>query len=75
VKLSDRYTSAIQWTTGNLLTPNLKVNSYSIECKRIQRTVCDNCRQPWKSITIDCMEIRVGIVRLIAKWSETFVEQ
>ena len=41
----------------------------SSECKRMKRTVCDNCRQVLKTATIDCTQMSIDIIKLIAEFS------
>ncbi|CAF1218106.1 unnamed protein product [Rotaria magnacalcarata] len=41
----------------------------SSECKRIKRTVCDNCRQVLKTATIDCTQMSIDIIKMISEFS------
>lgn len=41
----------------------------SNECKRIKRTVCDNCRQVLKTTTINCTQMSIDIIKLISEFS------
>lgn len=41
----------------------------SSECKRMRRTVCDNCRQVLKTTTIDCTQMSIDIIKLVSEFS------
>ncbi|CAF1583711.1 unnamed protein product [Adineta ricciae] len=41
----------------------------SSECKRMKRTVCDNCRQVIKTTTVNCTQMSVDIIKLVSEFS------
>lgn len=41
----------------------------SSECKRMKRTVCDNCRQVLKTTTVSCTQMSVDIIKLVSEFS------
>jgi len=41
----------------------------SSECRRMKRTVCDNCRQVLKTTTINCTQMSINIIKLISEFS------
>ncbi|CAF4575401.1 unnamed protein product [Rotaria sp. Silwood1] len=41
----------------------------SSECRRMKRTVCDNCRQVLKTTTIDCTQMSIDIIKMISEFS------
>ncbi|CAF1248287.1 unnamed protein product [Rotaria sordida] len=43
----------------------------SSECKRIMSTECDNCRQVYKTSSIDCTRISIEILKLVSDLNQT----
>ncbi|CAF1448568.1 unnamed protein product [Rotaria sordida] len=43
----------------------------SSECKRIMSTECDNCRQVYKTSSIDCTRISIEILTLVSDLNQT----
>lgn len=41
----------------------------SSECKRMKRTVCDNCRQVLRTTTINCTDMSINIIKLISEFA------
>ena len=41
----------------------------SNECKRMKRTVCDNCRQVLKTTNIDCTQMTTDIIKMISEFT------
>ena len=41
----------------------------SSECKRMKRTVCDNCRQVLKTTTIDCTQMSIDIIQMASEFT------
>ncbi|CAF0836994.1 unnamed protein product [Adineta steineri] len=40
----------------------------SSECKRMKRTVCDNCRQVLKTTSINCTQMSIEIIKLVSEF-------
>lgn len=41
----------------------------SSECKRVKRTVCDNCRQVLKTAVVDCTQMSIDIIKLVSEFN------